>query len=648
MSGTAGFPFRAVGVGALMAFLIATVFPYGILVKGTAIGPTDFITSDALFLLFLLVLVNTPAKWLLPRWSFSTHELVVIYSMMIAASAVPVIGVTAQLIPFLPGVFYYATPENNWAELVHPYVKSWLVPQDEAAIRYFFEGLPRGLSIPWDAWAQPLLMWGSFMLALYLMMIAIATLMHKRWQDERLVYPLVQLPLDMVSEDSRGSPVNRFLRSPLMWLGFAIPFALLSLGALNAFFPAIPGLSLSTSVPLFHGMKGLGYAQDSVLVALRFLLIGLTYFVPLEVSFSLWFFYLFNHLVVGLFTRVGFDVQGFQELHSEGTIASAHWGMGAMIALVVVSLWTARGHLAGAFRSAFSTHPVDDGGEMLRYRTCVWLLMGAALYATLWLYAAGVPLAVAAVLLAVAFVVFIGLTRVVAEGGIGYGRATMTPMGFTVHVFGTAPIGPQGLTHFAFAHGWAGDIRTVVMTSAANGLKLATASGTPRPPLFWAILIAVLVALAGSAWVVIAAAYAHGGINLHYWFYGRFGRWAYEQLAIKQLNPIPDWNMLGPRGLFTAIGAGVMASLMFLRHRFLGWPLHYIGFPIAGTYVMFFAWFGMFMGWLFKLLILKYGGGHLYVRLRPFFLGLVLGNIVCAGFWTAITLITGVRTSVSL
>ena len=642
------FTWRSIAIGAVMAFLIASVFPYGVIVKGTSIGPTDFITSESLLLLFLLVVINTPARWVLPRFALSPHELVVIYVMMIAASAIPIIGVTAQLIPFLPGVYYFATPENQWDELIHPHINSWLVPQDELAIRYFFEGLPQGLSIPWNAWITPLLMWGSFMLSLYLMMIAIAALMHKRWQDERLVYPLVQLPLEMIAEDDSDSPVNRCLKNPVLWLGFAIPFLMLSLYGLHAHFPAIPSPELSTRIPLFYGMKGMGYAQDSVFVALRFLIIGLTYFVSLEISFSLWFFYLLFHLQAGLFTRIGFDVPGFQELHSEGTIASAHQGMGALIALVVISLWTARSHLWSAFRSAFSAQKVNDDEQMLSYRTCVWLLIAAAFYAVAWLNMAGVPIIVAIVLLGIAFSVFLGLTRVVAEGGIGYGRATMTPMGFTVHVFGTAQIGPQGLTTFAFSHGWAGDIRTAVMTSTANGLKLATETRTRQQPLFWVILIAVIVSLVGSAYTIIATAYAHGGINLNWWFYGYFCQWAYEQLTIKQLNPIPDWNILGPRGLFTGLGASLMALLMFLRHRFLSWPLHYIGVPIAGTYVMFFAWFSMFLGWLFKLIILKYGGSNLYVRLRPFFLGLVLGNIVCAGFWMAVTLITDVRTSIPL
>ena len=643
-----GFPIRATFVGACMALLISTVFPYGILVKGTAIGPTDFITSGALFLLFVLVLINTATKWLLPRWSFSSGELVVVYTMMVVASAIPIIGVTAQLIPFLTGVFYYATPENNWDQLIHPYVKTWLVPGSDNAIRYFFEGLPQGADIPWGPWVRPLLMWGSFMMALYLMMIAIATILHKRWQDhERLVYPLVQLPLDMLTE-KRGSVFNNFLRSPLMWLGFAIPFVLLSFKGLHAHFPSVPDINLTSSLTLFSGMQGLGYAQDELFIAVRFLLIGLTYFLPLEVSFSLWFFYLVNHLMVGIFTSLGFDVAGMQEMHSEGSIASAHLGMGAMIVLVVVILWTARSHLKGAFKSAFTSCDAGDEGQMLSYRTCVWMLIIAFLFAVGWLNAAGVPVAVGVVLLCVAFVVFIGLTRVVAEGGIGYGRTTMTPMGFTVHVFGTGPIGPAGLTHFAFAHGWAGDIRTAVMTSTANALKLASSTRTRPRYLFWVILIAALVALAGSAWTVISIAYTYGGINLHGWFYGTMNRRAFEQLAIKQLNPIPDWNILGPRGLFSALGASIMGVLMYFRHRFITWPLHYIGFPIGGTYVMFFAWSSMFFGWLFKLFILKYGGSSLYISLRPFFLGLVLGNIVCAGVWMIINVLTDVRGGIGL
>ena len=104
--------------------------------------------------------LNALFGWLIPRAALNRRELLVVYIMMIVASAIPIIGVTAQLIPFLVSVFYFTTPENNWGQVIHPYVKSWLVPGDLQAIRYFFEGVPQGAEIPWGPWLRPLLMWG--------------------------------------------------------------------------------------------------------------------------------------------------------------------------------------------------------------------------------------------------------------------------------------------------------------------------------------------------------------------------------------------------------------------------------------------------------------------------------------------------------
>ena len=85
--------------------------------------------------------------------------------MMLAAAVIPSTGVTSQLVPFLAGISYYATAENNWTEVLHLFIKSWLIPQDAQAIKYFYEGLPQGAPIPWNAWMVPLLAWASFMVA---------------------------------------------------------------------------------------------------------------------------------------------------------------------------------------------------------------------------------------------------------------------------------------------------------------------------------------------------------------------------------------------------------------------------------------------------------------------------------------------------
>ena len=45
-----------------------------------------------------------------------------------------------NLIPLMAGLFYYATPENNWAELIHPHLREWMVVKDPKAVWDLFEG----------------------------------------------------------------------------------------------------------------------------------------------------------------------------------------------------------------------------------------------------------------------------------------------------------------------------------------------------------------------------------------------------------------------------------------------------------------------------------------------------------------------------
>ena len=306
------FPLKALFIGTLMCLVINVVMSYGVLAMGTFNWTGDFISGGAILLLFLLILVyNTPLVLVRRQWALSSQELVLVYTMMIVATAIPTVGLTAQLIPFLAEVFYYATPENAWSELIHPHLKSWLVPQDDLAVFYFFEGLPEGQPIPWDAWFLPLASWGSFVLALYLMMISMVALMHRQWaHHERLIYPLVQLPADMVQEEAKG--INPFLKNWVMWLGFLIPMVLLGVNSLSRYTPGLSGISLSTTVQVLPEVGHL-------LFSIWFIVIGLTYFLSLEISFSLWFFYLFyyvavavwtarGHLELALFGRLGYSV----------------------------------------------------------------------------------------------------------------------------------------------------------------------------------------------------------------------------------------------------------------------------------------------------------------------------------------------------
>ena len=171
VSGVTG---RSLTTGALLTAAIAFGAPYGNMVLRGSYMALDFSTAAAIFLFFLLVLlVHTSLGLVHRRLAFRREELVVVYIMAIVGCSIPTMGLTEYLLPIISGAMYYATPENEWAQLVHPHVREWLVPQDTEAVKYFYEGAPRGYGVPWQAWVTPLAAWLPLIVALYVSMVCI-------------------------------------------------------------------------------------------------------------------------------------------------------------------------------------------------------------------------------------------------------------------------------------------------------------------------------------------------------------------------------------------------------------------------------------------------------------------------------------------
>ncbi len=84
-----------------------------------------------------------------------------------------------------------------------------------------------------------------------------------------------------------------------------------------------------------------------------------------------------------------------------------------------------------------------------------------------------------------------------------------------------------------------------------------------------------------------------------------------------------------------------MALLMWARQRLAWWPLHPIGFPIGANAMKDGVWFSIFLAWLIKIGILRFGGASLYQRSQAFFLGLIAGQVLCSGAWLVIDYFTG-------
>ena len=88
-----------------------------------------------------------------------------------------------------------------------------------------------------------------------------------------------------------------------------------------------------------------------------------------------------------------------------------------------------------------------------------------------------------------------------------------------------------------------------------------------------------------------------------------------------------DWLKLGHFG----IGFLLYSLLSFCHYRFFWWPLHPLGLALSSTWMLQRTVLSVFIAWVAKRLILRFGGAGLYRRLRPFFIGLVVGFFLGVG-----------------
>ena len=587
----------------------------------------------AVFLLFVLTLILNPLlKLIHPRAGLNRGELLVVYVMMVMASPIPTLFV-GKFLSAISYPYYYATPENEWRELIHPYIPDWLMVNSFDIVKKFYEGGGRNEPIPWAIWQPVFLAWLPFVWALFLVMISLMIIMRKQWvEHERLIYPLMQVSLAMTEQGRYGERVSPFFKNPVMWAGFALPALWGTLHGLYNYFPEI--IPIAKEIDPLHLRLPIFYGVADMYVLLRFNIIGFFYFLKTEIAFSLWFFNLLAYVVRGIFGILGITSPQTQSAgHGVHNLILAQQAMGAMLVLFLGGLWSARRHLRGVLRKAFLGDPdVDDSGEILSYRGAVIALMASSVIMVGWLWLAGLPMVFGLAILFLGMVVLFGYSRVVAEGGLSDGEPPVVPAGILVSAVGSSVIGPQGLVVLATTFLWTTG-RNFVMVSCANSLRLGEELGGGKRALFWVILLALAVSLGAAIWMIMTLGHQYGAINLWIWGGGEYG---YAEKLIRTPMEPYAWSWIN-----TAIGAAIMTLLMVARWLYVWWPLHPLGYAIGPIWIIDALWFNMFLAWLIKVVVLKYGGVGLYRRTRPFFMGMILGYFTPAGFYLIVDHFTG-------
>jgi len=620
--------------GIIFCVLIAFLCQYSVNVVHGSYMAIDHMPAGAIFIFFVFsFLVNSLLRKIKPSWAYTGPELLLVYTMMLVASSVTEMGLGNQLFQVISGSVYYASPDNKWDQLILPHLKRWLVPMDKTAVSYFYEGLPKGMHIPWGVWIPPLLCWLPFLLLLYFVTLCITVIMRKQWVErEKLIYPLTQLPLEMVRENGHMGAITQFFQNPLMWLGFFIAFTVGTFAGLHNYFDMIPAIHLGGNLQVFRRTM-------SIQFLVSFPVIGFMYLVNLEVAFSLWFFSLLYLCMQGFFNVTG--IQSTENISIYGCADFpflAHVGVGAMISMTAYSMVIAREHLKIVWRSAIGRITGEDRDEILSYKTAFWGMTAGFVLLTAWLCFSGMSIIVAGSFLFMALLIFFVLTRVICESGIPTFITPMIASAVVVAIFGPRYIGAAGMAALALTYVYSADIRTFPMSPMAQVPKLFDRYRGSHRPIFWAIMTALAINIIASLLILLVLSHKYGGLNLNGWYFGGNASTPYQYAADmikKNTGPLfSSW-------LWRGFGAGFYLLLIFLRQNFLWWPLHPIGFAIGMVIWVETLWFSIFIAWFIKKMLLRYGGVPVYEKLKFFFLGLPLGLYTCAGIWFIIDLFTG-------
>jgi hypothetical protein len=602
-------------------------------------------------LLVLLLVVNPLLRLISKKFAFSRNETLTVYITCLFSSLVPGHGGENFIIPNLLAPFYFATPENRWLNVLQPYLKPWLTPAlnadgtyNRAVVEGWYIGAPHA-PIPWAAWLVPLAFWGGFVLISYIMLGCLSVMLRAQWAEkEALAFPLLRQPLELTAEDpGNKSAIGPFFRNPLMWVGFAIAVLIQLIRGLHVYFPDVPTVPLDLDTgALFTETpwNQIGWMP----IYIYPIVIGITYLLTSEVSFSLWFFPWFIAVQYIVAYSLGFAPNSLPDAagaYSYGKLFTGFQMGGSYIAYVAIVLWAAREHLLHVARRAFgrARSTPAEAREILSYPAAFWgFIVSFALILGLSCVA-GMRLDVALALWIGYLVFAIALTRVAVEGGMLFLLHDSAPLGAVARLLGSGPstwLTPaSGLVPASFFQaGMVVHMRGFIMPSFMHSFKLAHDRKIAAKPLGVLIAAVVLIAMSVSWWTVVRLGYQNGGLQLgHKWYTTQGSLWPVNFItSISSASGEAAWL----NWIWMSVGALLTFGMMAARSRLLWFPLHPIGYLMCLTFPIKMFWFSIFLGWLCKVLITRFGGNETYRKTTPAFLGLALGDVTMMLFWLLI------------
>ncbi len=585
---------------------------------------------NVIAILFVLTLLNSALRRFAPRWALSQAELLITYSMLAVGSVIAGWSFVPLLLAWLLAPVTLATKENRYEELFGQLLPPWLVPTDERAIGDLLAGKVNFWQVEYlKVWAVPLAAWTIFLLCFIGAMACVSVIVRQRWaEEERLTFPVVRLPYELTR------PGASLLTNRWLWVGFVLSAGSALFSGLNRFFPVVPAIS----TPLFflgdsfEAVPWNAMAQFGLPIRIYPWVVGFGILMPQEVLFSYWFFYWFVLLQKAALTAFGWQVS------ADSPLIRKEVG-GAMLALLPAIIWSGRSYFKAVWwRILRRPGGADDSQEPLPYRAAFIIMLICVTIMLLMLWAAGMSPWLSIFVLAIYFAFTIAVTRARAEmGGPANELGLLNHDAMLVGIFGGGIFRPRDLTMLSLTSWWGTAYGQDPIPHQIEGYKLAQLAGFSNRKMLLALTLAAVVGVP-AAFIMLLGPLYKMGIDAP--FCGYRGT-IYNASGISYAR-LANWLSVGappdPENShqLAAMGGGFFFSLFLyaMRARHFWWPFHPLGFVMAGNYYTNFFWPSIFVAWVTKSLLFRYGGRSGYTRMLPLFFGFILGDAIMGSVWS--------------
>lgn len=615
---------RALLIGAITSVIVAVWPAYSSYIIGSSRMDYGHLSGAILIPFLGLLLVNSS---LARRGKgLTASELILIASMGMVSALTQGEWLVGYFLGVITAPSYFASAENNWAEVLLTRIPPWSIVADRSVSAAFYEGLKPGTPFPWGAWMTPLLWWGAFFVTFFVANLCVVVVFRKQWMDnERLPFPIAAGLLELTGQQGQRGTLRDLMRNRLFKIGFWTVFAIFIWDPISWFSELMPAFEPQVDRQIFlaRGFPYLRFSPNAMTIAFA-------YFTESDVLFSIWVFHLVTVLQVGVLNRLGLEM-GSADPWTSFHPAVGWQSFGSLIVFVIWGLWVARAHLRDVVRKAFRGDPdVDDSEEIMSYRNAVFAFLACALFSGLFLWRLGLSARPLLTFWGSTIILYLGLARIIVETGMVFLRTPLTGQAFSWHVLGIGGIGGTNATALGLAYTFMADAKTMGITTLAHIPRLAMAMDREkRRTITTAVTGAFVLGLISICTFTIhegsygVGSYNFGSVSFNGSNDGGVGVWRLTANRIVANDLKVGWSRL----FWMGFGILFTLGLYGIRYRYPGLGLHPIGLAISGSDVLRSGISSIFIVWAAKVLIFRFGGLNLFRRVKPLVMGFLIGYL---------------------